>query len=751
MFANFAAKRHLAGPLRAVSPAAVDDSEIDWKTASKIARKANRALPAPSANAEKLKAYFQQTFKGDIPVEKPGFRESLELAYVEAVSLAIPLLYISLVFTIMAASTFVASAPMVEYFLGGDFFNGTLWAAPSILVLGLFYIMMRPLFGGFRSYHGRVLRRYEAPAFISMVSEMSRHLNVKPPRRIEINNETALRVDAYSGINSIYKDDYKIIIGAPLLLSMSVNQLAAMLAHELSHFRVKQKKIAFYLMHHVSEWLYFRASGQDKRHQILLKRMQKENLSRFEYVELWVWQRMHLLQQGIFSCLFVMHRRATSWKSRQIELETDKIAIQMVGSDDFASMLSQLRHVQTSQTVISEHNDWAWKEGFLLDNYALALALEAKNSYRNEKRNFEEHCEQEVTRFCPSDRARLNHALKYEKKGLMRAKIAGSMLLEQPKSLSKELTLLDYESTGILNAARYCLSAEKIRKLKHQKSKLNQIADRYFDGRVEDRVLKFEPSEERDVSQFDVQTSVDYIRRYRVEDRKQQSAARNLLKRIQRSYVIQRLQLSKLPVAKYLGDDPSVRDDADAYLEHMRAKYQQALYHMEAMDQVFYQRAKDAMSYMDMASRGQMNLAFHNLELYSQVRREIAAMDEACKPLNLIVNGLQHGVSTKILQAAVTEKQQLWALLQMLIKELKARPLKVMLHNKKVHILTYLNFKLGNIPEDSHQLTVEEMAGYTSELMALLAFQYHKWQSQIALVLSKFEQDNEVTPINLLK
>jgi hypothetical protein len=580
---------------------------------------------------------------------------------------------------------------------------------------------------------------------------MSRHLNVKPPRRIEINNETALRVDAYSGVNSIYRDEYKVIVGAPLLLSMSVNQLAAMLAHELSHFRIKQKKVAYYLMHHVSEWLYFRASGQDQYHQKLLKRMQKEKLSRFEYVELWCWQRMHLAQQGVFACLFNLHRKMTSWKSRQIELETDRVAITLVGAEDFTSMLSQLRHVQTSQGVITEQNSWAWKEGFLLDNYALALALEAKNSFRNEKSNFEEHCEEEVTRFCPSDKARLNHAYELAAKGVMRAKIAGSLLLEQPKSLSKELTVLDYESTGILHAARYCQPSEKIRKLKLQKSKWNQIAYRYFDGRVMDRVLKFEPTEERDVSQFDVQTSIDYIRRYRVEDRKQQAASKNLLKRIRRSYVVQRLSLSNLPVEKYLGEDPVLKKSGEEYLEHMRSQYQQSLYHMEAMDQVFYQRANDAMKYMDMASRGQISLAFHNLELYSQVRRQVMAMEEAYLPLNLIVNGLHHGVSTKILQAAVSEKQQLWSIIEILFAELKNRPLQVVLHGKKVHILHYLSFKLGSLPEDSNLMTVEEVSSYASELLGLLSFQYHKWQSQVAVVLTRFEQDNDITPVNLLK
>jgi len=86
-----------------------------------------------------------------------------------------------------------------------------------------------------------------------------------------------------------------------------------------------------------------------------------------------------------------------------------------------------------------------------------------------------------------------------------------------------------------------------------------------------------------------------------------------------------------------------------------------------------------------------------------------------------------------------------------LTKELESRPIKVVLHNKKVHILSYLNFKLGAMPESSNQMAVEEMANYVSELMGLLSFQYHKWQAQIAMVLSRFEQTNEITPINLLK
>ena len=752
MFANFAARRHLTGPLRAVSPVAENDSEIDWKAASKKAKHAihKKSIPVPSDNSQKLSEYFVRSFKGSLALKKINIKESLELVLVEAVSLLIPMVYISVVFAAMAGVIIFFSQPVIEYLGNEKYIEATLWGSPAVLAFGLLYILMRPLFGGFKSFHGRVLRGHEAPALKSLTTELSRHLNVKPPRRIEVNNETALRVDAYAGVNSIYRDEYKIIIGAPLLMGMSVNQLAAMLAHELSHFRNKKKKLAFYLMHHVSEWLYFRATGQDKFHQKLLSRMQKEGLSKLEYLELWMWQRIHLVQQSAFSCMFSVHRDLTSWKSRQIELETDADAISLVGSDDFSSMLRQLRLIQRSQTAVSKQNDWAWKEGYLLDDYGLAVALEAKKASVNIDKLFGEHSDKEVTRFCPSDAVRLENAKALNHKGVLTAKIPASLLLEKASLISKELTLLDYVSTGIGAPEKHCVSSQKIRELQLKKEKLNQLARRYFDGRIETRVLRFEPSEERDVSQFDIQTSIDYIRRYRVEDRKQQAASANLLKRIHKAYVIQRLVQSKLPLKKYLGNEVLAKGESEAYLEHMRAQYQQALYHMEAMDQVFYQRAFIALNHLDMAARSEALGAFSNLEFYAQVRREVSSINEAYNPLSLIVNSLHNGVSTKILQAGVKEKQQVWRILQELIASLKEKPVKVSLNRRRIHILEYFEVKLGPLPNDSKEITIQELADYVSQLLQLLSFQYHKWQSQVALVMTRFETQNDISPVNLL-
>ncbi len=753
MFANFASRRHLTGPLRAVSPVAENDSEIDWKTASKKAKNSahKKSTPAPSANSQKLSEYFTKSFKGSMSIDSVDLKESLELIFVEAVSLFIPMIYISAVFAVVAATVIVFSLPVVQYVENEQYIEATLWLSPAVLAFGLLYILIRPLFGGFKSFHGRVLQEHEAPALKSLTTELSRHLKVKPPRRIEINNETALRVDACSGVNSIYRDEYKIVIGAPLLMGMSVNQLAAMLSHELSHFRNKKKKLAFYLMHHVSEWLYFRASGQDKFHQKLLGRMQKEELSKLEYAELWIWQRIHIVQQSTFSCMFIIHRQLTAWKSRQIELETDAAAISVVGSDDFSSMLHQLRLIQKSQAAVSRQNDWAWKEGYLLDDYALAVALEAKKSPAYIERVFDEHADKEVTRFCPSDSVRLNHASELNHKGVLTAKVPASILLERASLITKEITLLDYISTGIEAPDEHCISSDKIRQLQLKKEKLNKLAHRYFDGRIETRVLRFEPSEERDISQFDIQSSIDYIRRYRVEDRKQQAASANLLKRIHKAYVIQRLVQSKLPLKKYIGNEVLSKGESESYLEHMRAQYQQSLYHMEAMDQVFYQRAFVALNHLDMSARSEVLGAFSNLEFYAQVRKEVSSIGEAYNPLSLIVNSLHNGVSTKILQAGVAEKQQVWLILQELRKRLKGKPVKVSLNRKRIHILEYFDIKLGVLPEDSKDITIQELAEYVSLLLQLLSFQYHKWQSQVALVMTKFENQNEISPVNLLQ
>lgn len=748
MFANFAAKRHFNGPLRAVSPVADNHAEINWKLASKQVKKAPASRVTMSANSAKLIHYLQSSFKGHSERESIGFKESCQLMWVEAVSLLIPFLYIAAVLCVFGFAVMYFSEPMIIHLVEEQYLAAAHWSCPTVLSLGFIYILLRPVFGGFRSYHGRVLLRHEAPALFELIQQMSRHLNVRPPRRIEINNETALRVDAYAGVNSIYRDEYKIIIGAPLLMALSLNELSAMIAHELSHFRSKQKKVAFYLMHHVSEWLYFRASGQDKRHQNLLKRMQKENIPFYEYAELWVWQRIHFFQQCIFAFLFHAHRKLTAWKCRQIEFETDAQAVKVAGSHAFKAMFKRLRTAQFAQKAVSSQNDWAWKEGFLLDDYAKAVALEAKKVSGASLQAIENSFDQAISYFCPSDAKRMSNVK--SSAGLLKAEVAARFLIENPFALSKELTLLDYKANHIKSADKFCVSSEKIRALKAKKDAGIKCAKRYFDGRGDHRIFKFEPTDERDVAQFDIQTSIDFIRNNRVEDRKHNTAASNLFRRIEKTYIIERLRASKLPVHKYMPDDVAPKKDAQAYLQYMQQQYAAVVKHMEAMDQVFYQRAHECMNLLDHQSRSKVVQAFHNLELYCQVRHLIAQLELAKKPLLLIVNGLHNGASTRVLQAGANEKQLAWELLHKLRVELEARPIQVSIHGKPAQLMKYLDYKLGRLPERSTQMSIMAMAEYVEQFTQLLDFQCHKWQGQLAVMFTQFEYNNGIAQVNLL-
>ncbi len=178
---------------------------------------------------------------------------------------------------------------------------------------------------------------------------------------------------------------------------------------------------------------------------------------------------------------------------------------------------------------------------------------------------------------------------------------------------------------------------------------------------------------------------------------------------------------------------------------------QQVQHHMESMDQVFYQRAHDSMNYLDIKSRSKVSGAFHNLELYCQLRRKVEALKESSMPLNLIVNGLSDQVNARTLQAGVSEKQRVWGVLQVLRDSLKALPIEVGLSGKRVHFLLYLDHKLGDLPEHSKDMCIEDVASYVDEFLHLLSFQYLKWQAQLAMVLSRFENENEITQVNLLR
>lgn len=752
MFANFATKRHLNGPLRAVSPVTADD-DINWKQASAVRPNKNNKTKSSLVSQDRegnehLASYFARTFKGRAkPVRHSIFyslKDSIQLFWVEAISLLIPSCYIALVLTLFFSIVLFVASPMVDAIVSGEYLMATAWSSPVVLSLGLFFVLIKPLFGGFISHHGRVLKSHEAPDLMQLVFHLSKYLGVKPPKRIEINNETVMRVDAYAGINSLYRDDYKIIIGAPLLYGMDMKELTAMLTHELAHFRYKHKKISYYLINHVSEWLYSRAMGRDKRHQKLLVRMQKESLSSLEYGELWCWRKVHRLQQSCFHFLFRLHRKLTAWKCREIELMTDANAMNVVGSQAFESMLQQLRLIQSAQAVVSEQNKWAWKEGFLLDDYALAVAMEAKKLTRKKLSKVQSEYQQSITYFCPSDADRLKQSKRMRRVGLMTLAEPALDLLNNGSELSKELTVLDYASSGINAPDRYCISSAAIRKLQQRKTKVDLLSDHYFDRRAHERILKFEPSEELQISSLDVQASIDFLQRIRVEDQKQQRVLQNLKKRIEKSFVVERLKASKLPVKSYLKQEIPSDKQAKAYLKYMRAQYEQAQHQVESVDQVFYQRAHGALGYMDIKLRNTINSSFHNLELYCQVRKQVASLKEAYLSLGFIVSGLHNGVSVRILRAGVEEKRLCWTRLQDLHRALKSRPIQVSLHKNSIHVLAYLEFKLGDLPGDSGNMTVEEVSDYIQNTLALLDFQYQKWLSQVAVVMTRFEKHLKV-------
>ena len=295
------------------------------------------------------------------------------------------------------------------------------------------------------------------------------------------------------------------------------------------------------------------------------------------------------------------------------------------------------------------------------------------------------------------------------------------------------------------------MSSQKIRQLKERDDKLKSIGKRYFECRMGERVLKFEPSQERDVLWFDVQDSIHYIRRNRVEDSKYLAVYQGLLDKIHKAYVIDRLLDAKLPVSKYLNEEVASKKDAAERLLKLRQQCQKSLHSMEAMDQIFYQRAHEALSKMDPKNSTEVMSVFQNLELYSQVRVSLVNLKEAFGPLNLIVHGLTQGVKAKALQAGAVEKQRCWTLIMQLRADLQERPINVGLSKKRVHLVTYLDVKLGQIPVDSTDMSIEDVAIYIDELLSLLNFQYQKWLGQVALVMTRYEKSHNIEPINLLR
>jgi Zn-dependent protease with chaperone function len=232
------------------------------------------AEPAPAAAAGKAgpAALMQQllgAFRGDFPRVRRTFMYRFSGLLVAAMMLLLPVLYVGLIGLVGYFLYWHATANTeVLHHVGAVWGVIFLYAGPLVVGAILLFFMLKPLFARPSAVqNSRVLPLGQEPLLHAFVARVARAVHAPEPKRIEVDWEVNASAGFAGGFGSLFGHNLVLTIGLPLAAGLNVQQLAAVLAHELGHFAQGGGMRLSYIIRSINGWFaraVFQRDGWDE-------------------------------------------------------------------------------------------------------------------------------------------------------------------------------------------------------------------------------------------------------------------------------------------------------------------------------------------------------------------------------------------------------------------------------------------------------------------------------------------------------
>ena len=213
---------------------------------------------------------FLAAFDQGIEQPRTSFGYFLGLLLAAAVSIVLPLIYLALVLVVA----------------WGVFYHAThSWKIFELDGVGGFYVVMTeilayfaPLFAGslvvffmLKPFFAREPKRAQPlalnpgsePLFYAFVEKICTTVGAPIPSRIDLNCQLNAAAAARKGLFSVIRNDLVLVIGMPLVATLTVGELAGVIAHEFGHFRQGAGRVLSYVVGHINDWLLRVTYGRD--------------------------------------------------------------------------------------------------------------------------------------------------------------------------------------------------------------------------------------------------------------------------------------------------------------------------------------------------------------------------------------------------------------------------------------------------------------------------------------------------------
>lgn len=395
------------------------------------------------------KQILHSSISGEIDqVEVSGIYK-LGLTLIAIIMVLLPILYLALIVLAGIGVSFFAKNPFNVFSsdLAGVF-QLVLYAAPVVSSACVAVFMVKPLFKRLQKpKKGLKIVRNQEPVLFELIDLVCNKVNAPTPKQVFLNSEANAAASFGSDLKSFAKGELDLIIGLPLVTSLSASQFAGILAHEFGHFSQGAGMRISFLVRSINNWFFRVVFERDKLDE---KINQWGNNTSLIFAAILGVARLSIwISRKILYGFMLLGNLISGFMLRQMEYDADRYEIRFSGSKEFIKTTNDLRLLSLNWAIMHQNIFENWSSKNLTDNIPYYLAHKFNQKDNALLKSIDNDNNEPATSFFdthPSDKERIRNAITEDKEGVFSLDLPASQLFKDLETISKKCTVLLYQT-----------------------------------------------------------------------------------------------------------------------------------------------------------------------------------------------------------------------------------------------------------------------------------------------------------------
>ena len=324
----------------------------------------------------------------------------------------------------------------------------TLYVSLTLFLSMMVFFTLRPLLPiGISPKSELALSKEKESRLFAFVQQVCSSLGSPMPVGILVNMEVNASARFARGFSHFWRGRLELILGLPLIRGLNLAQFAALLAHEMGHFRQPSAMRLVHGIKAMNNWFSIAATCEEG----WLKGNTQSGyrVDPFLILPLWSAKGCSWMAKKIMLGHMHLGQATSCLLLRQMEFEADHSSVRIVGGEVFSSMVLEAKILESAWGLANRSLGMSLREGCLADDLPELVAAHTRVFIPEVRRKMERTLLQGQTKpfdTHPSLGERVRRARLSVSRGMFHSTGQAATLFADFTSLSRKATIAYYRS-----------------------------------------------------------------------------------------------------------------------------------------------------------------------------------------------------------------------------------------------------------------------------------------------------------------